>query len=90
MIIINEDYRIKADSQNFILCKKRIVDDKKSKDFGKEVWDNVGYYGTISNALGGFVKKATRDFVSKEKKQDIRDVIKEVDRLDKIIEKLGV
>lgn len=50
---INNNYRIIADSMNVILQERKVYGEK-SKDVGKEYWDNIGYYGSLESCLKGF------------------------------------
>lgn len=49
---IDDDYKIESkDPLNVVLYKRRIIQDEKSKRFGEEDWDPVGYYPTLKLAL---------------------------------------
>ena len=51
MIKIGPDWAIKNDSYSVNLLKRRVVQDKKSKSYGKEQWDTVGYFYNHEQAL---------------------------------------
>lgn len=55
-IQLNKDFRIGTIPMNFVLEKSRVVDDEKSKNHGKTMWDVVGYYGKLPDALDGFLR----------------------------------
>ena len=57
MIQINEDFRLSADDWNYTLEERKIKGEKAREDeVGKEIWKNVGYYGTVVDALEGLLR----------------------------------
>lgn len=74
MLKINEKYYLDSDSLQYILIKKSIVQKKDSKNYGKEIFENVGYYGTLEG-----LKKALLE-------KEIKDNIKLLNNIDKVIE----
>lgn len=74
MIKINDRYYIKTDSMQYILCEKVIVQDEKSKNYGKERYDNVAYYGNIESLKAGLIEK------------ELKENIQSLENIDKIIE----
>jgi hypothetical protein len=49
---LDENYKIEAlDDNNVILQRRRVVQDEKSKNYGQEQWDIVGYYGNVKAAF---------------------------------------
>ena len=74
MIKINDRYYIKTDSMQYILCVKAIVQDEKSKNYGKERYDNVAYYGNIESLKAGLIEK------------ELKENIQLLENIDKIIE----
>ena len=81
MIKITDKYFLDADSNNFMLKEKTINKDKKSKNFGKEDYNTLGYYSTIESALKGLVKSELRKFIGKSKIQEVEDLTKKIDEL---------
>ena len=81
-IRIDNDYKLTSDDRNVILTKVSIGQSGKSK--GKEVESNVGYYGTIEQALNGYlrIKTNTSEAMSiSELKAEIREVKKTIERV---------
>lgn len=74
MLKINEKYYIDSDSCNYILLEKSIVKDEKSKNYGKEVYKNVAYYGNINSLYNGLIEK------------EIKENIELLNNIEKIIE----
>ena len=48
---ISDDYKLGADTHQYIIYKKRIVEDVKSKNFGQEVWDYEAYLPRIRDVI---------------------------------------
>lgn len=47
-----DNYAITADTKQFILHVRKIVSDtKKKENIGKERWETVGYYPTVSSVF---------------------------------------
>ncbi len=74
MLKINEKYYIDSDSCNYILLEKSIVKDEKSKNYGKEVYKNVAYYGNVKSLYKGLIEK------------EIKENIELLNNIEKIIE----
>lgn len=90
MIKITDRFYINATTHCYILQEKMIVQDPESKNYGKEVFKELGYYTTIDNLLKGFAKVTTREFISQKEKGDIEDLIKEIHRINGYIENLNL
>lgn len=74
MIKINERYYINANSNCYVLQEKTKIQDKKSKNFGKETYKDLGYYVTIENVLEGILKKEIREYINKETENNLKDL----------------
>ena len=74
MLKINEKYYIDSDSCNYILLEKNIVKDEKSKNYGKEVYKNVAYYGNVNSLYNGLIEK------------EIKENVELLNNIEKIIE----
>lgn len=74
MLKINDNYYIGSDNLQYILIKKRIVNKEDSSNYGKEVFENVGYYSTIESLKSSLLEK------------EIKENIELLNNIDKIIE----
>ena len=74
MLKINEKYYIDSDSCNYILLEKSVVQDEKSKNYGKEVYKNIAYYGNVNSLYNGLIEK------------EIKENIELLNNIEKIIE----
>ena len=63
MLKINEKYYIDSDSCNYILLEKSVIQDEKSKNYGKEIYKNVAYYGNVKSLYNGLLEKEIKDNV---------------------------
>ena len=66
---------------------KRQVQDKESKNYGKEAYENLGYYPSLEGAINGLIKYETRKFISKEDTNTLKDLQKEIKKIEGIIKK---
>ena len=57
MLYLDENFRLDSDKYNFILQEKKIVQDKDSKNYGQEVWENRAYCGHIKDVLNYIIRK---------------------------------
>ena len=89
MIKIDENFYIDADDNCYTLKEKTKVKDKKSKNYGEEVWKVCGFYVDLESLLNGFLKVKTREFVSSNEKE-IKDLVKEIKAQTDYIKKLNL
>lgn len=90
MVILDEEYSIGANENCYTLDRKIIVQDKDSKNYGKETTVIEGYYTTIDSAILGYIKLKTRQYINKNTKNTLNELLEEVNRLsDYIKEKFG-
>lgn len=74
MIKITDKYYLDSDSCNYILLEKHIVQDEKCKTYGKEVYKNVAYYGSVRSLYNGLIER------------EIKENIELLNNIEKIIE----
>ena len=89
MIKIDENFYIDADNNSYTLKEKDKVQDKKSKNYGEEVFRDRGYYVTLEGVLNGYLKAQTREFVQNNE-TDIKELIKEIKRQTEFVKKLNL
>lgn len=88
MIKINERYYINANSNCYVLQEKTKIQDKESKNYGKEIYKDLGYYVTIENLLNGVLKKETREYISKETENNLKDLKEFIKEKEKYLKSL--
>ena len=89
MIKIDDRFFIDADDNCYTLKEKTKVEDKKSKNYGEEIWKSCGYYANLESLLNGFLKVKTREFISGNEKE-IKDLVKEIKAQTDYIKKLNL
>lgn len=66
MIQVTDRFYINANSNQYILQEKTTIQDKESKNYGKEVFKDLGYYVSLEGCIKGILKIATREYISKD------------------------
>lgn len=89
MIKIDDKFFIDADSNSYTLKEKDKIQDKKSKNYGEEVFRDRGYYVTLEGVLNGYLKAQTREFVQNNE-TDIKELIKEIKEQTEFVKKLNL
>lgn len=89
MIEIDDKFFIDADSNSYTLKEKDKIQDKKSKNYGEEVFRDRGYYVTLEGVLNGYLKAQTREFVQNNE-ADIKELIKEIKKQTEFVKKLNL
>lgn len=89
MIRITDDFYIDADSKNYILRERTIIQDKESKNYGKELFKDEGYYTSLEHLLKGFLKVQTREWIQSNS-GNIKDLLKEIKNQNDFIQSLNI
>ena len=89
MIKIDDKFFIDADSNSYTLKEKDKIQDKKSKNYGEEVFRDRGYYVTLEGVLNGYLKAQTREFVQNNE-TDVKELIKEIKKQTEFVKKLNL
>lgn len=90
MIKLTDRFYINANCNCYVLQEKTKVQDPKSKNYGKEIYKDLGYYTTLENCLKGILKTVTREFISKAEEKDITELLKEINQQNDFIKSLNV
>ena len=88
MIKITDRFYINATSKCYTLTEKIKITDKDSKNFGKEVLKELGYYTTLEGCLDGIIKTELREFIGKKEENSISDLKQEQQSLQDFIKSL--
>ena len=94
MIHLYGDYYTESDGcHNIVLYRRSVVSGKakkgepvKKENVGKENYDAVGYYGTITSLIDGLSHKLMIEILANKNVRDLKDA---VDRLNSIIDSLS-
>ena len=90
MIKITDRFYIDADSNCYSLKEKTTIQDETSKNHGKEVFKDRGYYVSLESCLDGMMKLVTREFVGKEDINSIKELKEEIKKQTDFIKSLNL
>ena len=88
MIKINDRFYINASINYYSLQEKTTVQDKASKNYGNEIYKDIGYYTTIEGCIKGLLKITTREFICKETKNNLQELIDFIQQETKYLKEL--
>jgi hypothetical protein len=88
MIKVTERYYITANSNQYTVLEKTTIKDETSKNFGNEVFRDVGYYPTIEMAIKGIKKVLIREYCSKETTNTLNELLEEIKKQDEFLKKI--
>ena len=89
MLKITEKYYIDANTNCYTLKEKAIVQEQESKNYGKEIFKDLGYYTSIESCLKGILKTSTREFIASND-IDIKELLKFLKDTSKFLEELNL
>ena len=87
MIIIDDKYCIAADDKNYVLQEKSTVKNENSKNFGKETYKIIGYFGKLDSLFNYLLDLKIKTYVSSNRKNTIEQLLKKIDNIKKETEK---
>jgi len=90
MIKITDRFYVNANTNNYILQEKTKVQDENSENYGKEVFKDLGYYTTLESCLKGIIKTTTREFISSEEENSVKELITQVQLQNEFIKSLNL
>lgn len=90
MIQITDRFYINANTNCYTLQEKTIIQDENSKNYGKEVFRDLGYYTTIESCLEGVLKVTTREFISKDTINSLKELQQEVKNFTEYLKSLNL
>ena len=78
MVKVTDRFYINANSNCYVLQEKTKVQDPKSENYGKEIYKDLGYYTTLENCLKGILKTVTREYVSRNEENTIKELLTQI------------
>lgn len=90
MIKVTDRFYINATTNCYVLQEKTTVKDKKSENYGKEIFKDLGYYTTIESCLKGILKVTIKEFVSKEEETSIYELMKQIKKAEEYLYSLNL
>ena len=88
MIKVNDRFYITANNSCYTLQERTIIQDENSKNYGQELFKDLGYYTTIESCLDGILKISTREFMSKETENSLKDLKEEIKKYKEYLQSL--
>ena len=88
MIKVTDKYYITANANCYTLQEKTKEKDENSKNYGQEVFKDIGYYTTLEQCLKGILKASTREYVGTDREKSIHELIGFIKGQNDIIESL--
>lgn len=89
MIEINERFYIGATQNQYVLKEKSTIKNKNSKNYGKTVYKDLGFYNELDGLLEGLLKVEIREFISEEGIKSLNDLIKQIKSIKKELKKFN-
>lgn len=90
MIKVTDRFYINANSNCYILQEKTKVQDVKSENYGNEIYKDLGYYTTLESCLQGILKTVTREFISKNEENSIKELLAQIKLQNDFIKSLNL
>ena len=78
MIKVTDRFYINASSTCYTLQEKTKVQDENSENYGKEIYKDLGYYSTLESCLQGILTTITREYISKEEENTVKELLTQV------------
>lgn len=88
MIKITDRFYIDANTNCYVLKEKTLVQDEKSKNYGQEIFKDLGYYVSLESCLRGILKTTIREYITKQEEKSIQDLTKEIKRAEEYLKNL--
>ena len=85
MIQVTKRFYIDANSNCYMLQEKTKVQDENSKNYGKEIFKDLGYYTTLESCIKGMLKTMTREYVSKDEVNTMKELQEQIKKTDELI-----
>lgn len=90
MVKITDRFYINANANCYSLTEKTTVKDIESKNYGKEIFKDIGYYSDLESCLKGILKTTTREFISSEEINDVKELKEQVKLTREYIQSLNL
>lgn len=88
MIKVTDRFYINANANNYILQEKTKVQDENSKNYGQEIFKDLGYYTTLESCLKGILKTVTREYISRKEESSISELLRQIKKTDEFVHSL--
>lgn len=90
MVKITDRFYINANTNCYTLQEKTTVKDPESKNYGQEVFKDLGYYTSLEGCIQGILKTTTREYLSREEENNIYELQKQIKKASEWLKKLNL
>ena len=90
MIKVTDKYYITANTNCYTLQEKGIVQDENSKNYGQEVFKDIGYYTSLESCLKGFLTTNVREYIGRDTINTLQELIQQIRQTDNYIKSLNL
>ena len=90
MIKVTDKYYITANTNCYTLQEKTTIQDENSKNYGQEVFKDIGYYTSLESCLKGILKANTREYISKDTTNTLQELINYIKSIEDYIKSLNL
>lgn len=87
MIQVTDRFYINANSNCYALQEKSKVQDENSKNYGQEIFRDIGYYTSLEGCLKGILKIATREYIAKDRVNTLKELEEVIKSINKELER---
>lgn len=88
MIKVTDRFYINANTNSYALQEKTKVQDENSKNYGQEVFKDLGYYTTIESCLKGILQVITREYVARADINSIQELKEQIKKTEEYLHNL--
>lgn len=90
MVKVTDRFYINATKNQYVLQEKTKVQDESSKNYGNEVFKDLGYYSSLEDCLKGVLKTTTREYIGAEREDSLKELIKQIEKANKYLQDLNL
>ena len=88
MIKVTDRFYINANTNCYTLQEKTKVQDENSKNYGQEVFKDLGYYTTIESCLKAILQVTTREYVARADINSIQELKEQIKKTEEYLHSL--
>lgn len=90
MIKVTDKYYITANSNCYTLQERTTVRNEQSKNYGQEVFKDIGYYVSIESCLKGIIKANAREYIGKDTVNTLQELLNNIKEIKDYIKSLNL
>lgn len=90
MVKVTDRFYINATTNQYVLQEKTKVQDENSKNYGNEIFKDLGYYSSLEDCLRGVLKTTTREYISADREDNLKELIKQIEKANEYLQSLNL